>query len=180
MEVNVLNNGSGLASSNPAMISFATDRLKEEHQHLRNQLKMFESHAKEVILIDDTEKGLQILQQLKGELPLFMDDLEQHFAWEKQDLFPFLMSYFNREPVPTIRPSLWVLEKDHQLSVSFIHSFDEAVIDSQSTAVKKQLSEAAAHLVQACLLLNDHFTMEEQVIFPLTEKILLDLESFFS
>ncbi|MGO4547982.1 hemerythrin domain-containing protein [Paenibacillus sp. 2TAB23] len=180
MEVKVLNNGSGLASSNPAMLSFATDRLKEEHEHLRNQLKIFESHAKEVILIDDTEKGLQILQQLRSGLLPFMYDLEQHVEWEKQDLFPFLMSYFNREPVPTIRPSLWVLEKDHQLSVSFIHSFDEAVTAIESTAVKKELAEAAAHLVQACLLLNDHFTMEEQIILPLTEKILMDLESFFS
>lgn len=180
MEINVLCNGSGLASSNPAVLSFATDRLKEEHQHLRNQLKTLESHAKEVILTDDMDKGMQLIKQLSSDLTPFMCELEQHFEWEKADLFPFLVSYFNREPVPTIRPSLWVLEKDLQLSVSFIHSFNEAVHAFNPVAVKKQLAEAAAHLVQACLLLNDHFTMEEQVIFPLTEKVLMDLESFFS
>ncbi|WNR44223.1 hemerythrin domain-containing protein [Paenibacillus roseipurpureus] len=180
MEVNVLNSCSGLASSNPAVLSYATERLKEEHQHLRSQLKLLEVNAKEVILIEDTEKGLHLLQHLRSQTAQLMNMLERHAKWEDEELFPFLMGYFHRESVPTIMPSFWVLEKDHQLGVSFIQSFNETVINLTPLVVKKQLVEAASHLVQACLILNDHFTMEEQLILPLTEKVLMDLESFFS
>ncbi|NEW05824.1 hemerythrin domain-containing protein [Paenibacillus sp. SYP-B3998] len=180
MEVNDLSYCTGLASSDPAALAFATDRLKEEHEQLRSQLRILESNAKEVILIDDTAKGLQVLQQLRTQTAQFENELEQHSEWEEQELFPFLLTYFHRQMAPSIMPSFWVLEKDHQLGVSFIQSFNEAIIEAPPLIVKKRLVEAASNLVQACLILNDHFTMEEQLILPLTDKVLTDLEYFFS
>lgn len=47
----------GIASSNPAQLDFATDRLKEEHDQLRRRLKALENSAKEVSLLDDPAKG---------------------------------------------------------------------------------------------------------------------------
>ncbi|MEC0228484.1 hemerythrin domain-containing protein [Paenibacillus alba] len=171
---------SGIASSNPAELAYATDRLKDEHEALREKLRMIEHSAKELILIDDLAKGIQLVHALKELTDQFMDELEQHAEWEEKELFPFLFTYFDRQPQPSMMPSFWVLEKDHQLGLSFIQSFQEAILDAASFVVKKQLADTAAHLVQACLILNDHITMEEQLIFPLTENVLTDLESFFS
>ncbi|TXK76606.1 hemerythrin domain-containing protein [Paenibacillus sp. N3.4] len=171
---------SGIASSNPVELAFATDRLKEEHKELREKLRLLETSAKELILLDDSGKGIQLVQELRLLTDQFMIELERHSEWEDQELFPFLLTYFDRQPAPSMMPSFWVLEKDHQLGISFIQSFQEAIIDVTPLVVKKRLADAAAHLVQACLILNDHFTMEEQLIFPLTEKVLTDLEYFFS
>ena len=171
---------SGLASSDPAELAYAIDRLKEEHGELREKLRNLEVSAKELILVEDSEKGIQQIRALRVMTNQFMQELQKHSEWEEQDLFPFLLTYFHRQLEPSMTPSFWVLEKDHQLGVSFIRSFQEAIIDVTPLVVKKQLAGAAAHLVQACLILNDHFTMEEQLVFPLTERVLTDLEHFFS
>lgn len=170
----------GIASSNPDELAFATDRLREEHEELREKLRMLETSAKELMVLEDSVKGIQLVQELRIQTDQFVEELDRHSDWEEQELFPFLLTYFHRQPAPSMMPSFWVLEKDHQLGMSFIQSFQEAVIDVTPLVVKKQLAEAATHLLQACLILNDHITMEEQLVFPLTEKVLTDLESFFS
>lgn len=180
MEVSALGRHIDLAASNMTEVAYAADRLKEEHEQLRSRLRILETNAKEVMLLNDMAKGLQLLQALKDQTVQFEKELERHSEWEEQRLFPFLMTYFHSQLTPTIRPSFWVLEKDHQLGVSFIQSFHETRIDAASLGVKKQLTEAASALLQACLILNDHFAMEEQLILPLTEKVLTDLEYFFS
>ncbi|MFH5185251.1 hemerythrin domain-containing protein [Paenibacillus sp. TAB 01] len=180
MEVSASGRHIDLASSNMAELAYATDRLKEEHEQLRNRLRVLETSAKEVMLLNDVAKSLQMIQKLRNETAQFELELERHSEWEEQRLFPFLLNYFHIQQAPTIRPSFWVLEKDHQLGVSFIQSFHETMIDTAPLGVKKQLTEAASALLQACLILNDHFAMEEQLILPLTEKVLTDLEYFFS
>ncbi|MBA2942613.1 hemerythrin domain-containing protein [Paenibacillus sp. CGMCC 1.16610] len=180
MKVNVESRPIGLASSNPAKLAYATDRLADEHEQLRRQLRSLEASAKEVSWIDDTAEGMHILQDLRLKAAHFEEELERHAAWEEQELYPFLINYFHSQQAPTIMPSFWVLEKDHQLGVSFLHSFKEAVVDITPIFNKKQLTETASYLLQACLILNDHLTMEEQFVLPLTDRVLMDLESFFS
>ena len=170
----------GTASSKPEVVDFAMDRLKQEHERLRQQLKTLENSAKEVCLLNDPARGVQALQDLSRQTSELVEVLESHAKWEDQELFPFLLNYFHSPSVPTITPSFWVLEKDHQLALLFIQTFHEAVIAVTPLAEKKQLAEAADTLIQACLILNDHFTMEEQIVFSFTEKILTDLDYFFS
>jgi regulator of cell morphogenesis and NO signaling len=155
----------GIASCNPEALDFATDRLKHEHDQLKQQLKALETSAKEVGLLNDPAKGVQALQHLRKQTSNFVEALERHAGWEDQELFPFLLDYFHSQVVPTITPSFWVLEKDHQLALLFIQTFHEAVIDLTPIVVKRHLIEATAHLIQACLILNDHFIMEEQLVF---------------
>ncbi|NOV01993.1 hemerythrin domain-containing protein [Paenibacillus planticolens] len=170
---------SGIASSNPDELAYATDRLRAEHEELREKLRELETGAKEVIVSDDLVKSKQLVQELRDQTQQFVEMLERHSEWEERELFPFLLTYFDRHSAPSILPSFWVLEKDHQLGLSFIESFQEAVGKVTPLVPKKQLAEITAHLVQACLILNDHFTMEEQVVFPITEQVMTDLELFF-
>jgi|GEM_PF-662820 len=173
-----------LASSNPDELSLAEARLRQEHRRLRQQLRSVETAAKEAMLTEDPATGKRLIEQLQGLLDQFVAELEEHTAWERTELFPLLLVYYHHDTGPTIRPSFWVLEKEYQLGLSFIQSFREAIGPAASgccdRSSRKCAAEAAAHLVQACLIFNDHFTMEEELVLPLTEKVLTDLEYFFS
>ncbi|MBP1962154.1 hemerythrin domain-containing protein [Paenibacillus aceris] len=179
MAIHATGYASGIASSNPDELAFATDRLRAEHEELREKLRILETSAKEVILSDDLEKGMQLVRELRGRAHRFVEVLERHSDWEERELFPFLLTYYDRHRGPSILPSFWVLEKDHKLGLSFIESFQEAASKITTHVSRKQLAEITAHLVQACLILNDHLTMEEQLVFPITEQVMTDLESFF-
>ncbi|GGA09330.1 hypothetical protein GCM10008018_63700 [Paenibacillus marchantiophytorum] len=179
MAIHATGYASGIASSNPDELAYATDRLRAEHEELRDQLRLLETSAKGVILSDDLVKGIQLVHELRDRTQRFVEVLKRHSDWEEKELFPFLLTYFDRHSGPSILPSFWVLEKDHQLGLSFIESFQEAVSKVSPLVPKKQLAEITSHLVQACLILNDHFTMEEQLVFPITEQVMTDLESFF-
>lgn len=172
----------GMASTNPNKLSFAVERWKDEHHRLRAKIKILETHAKEIGLMDNAEQRLDILSKLKQSTAGFMTELKRHAEWEDKEFFAFLIEYMKRDPVPTIMPSFWVLERDHELADSFFQSFHESVgqLLARKNARKDQAVEAASHLLQACLILNDHLTMEEQLVLPLTEEVFTDLDYFFS
>ncbi len=181
LEVHVLSRCcSGIVTANPDVLLNATDQLKQEHLQLRIQLKGLEASAKEAILNNDIAEGAARLRHLNSHAARFIQELQHHANWEEDVFFPFLLAYFHEASLSSIKPSFEDLEKDHQLGVSFIYSYNEAVNQLSAFVDKKQLAEAASHLIQACLILNDHFTMEEQLIFTLTEKVLVDLDQFFS
>ncbi|MNI97519.1 hypothetical protein D3C73_1561810 [compost metagenome] len=75
-----------------------------------------------------------------------------------------------------------MLEKDHELADSFIQSFHDTVQDlcGKPCVTKERVAEAASHLLQACLILHDHVTMEEQLVLPMADEVLTELDYFFS
>ncbi|MGG1517840.1 hemerythrin domain-containing protein [Paenibacillus oryzisoli] len=170
----------GLASANPAELVFATDRLRVEHDWLRLQLKTLEAKAKEAKQLHAAASGVTALRELLEQASVLEEELDRHAGWEERELFPFLLAYHHRYAVPSIVPSFWVLEKDYQLALLFLQSFREAAAKAISPFAKPLLEEAVANLIQACLILNDHLTMEEQLVYPITEQVLTDLDYFFS
>ncbi|MNH95465.1 hypothetical protein D3C73_481130 [compost metagenome] len=169
-----------MVSAHPTELALAMDRLQNEHDLFRDRLKVLEVQAKQVNMLDDIDKGIQVLTYLRQQTIQLVDELDVHADWEQKQLFPFLDHYFHHQHLPSILPSFWVLEKDHELAQSFIQSFMEAVDRLQVKPIKEGIIEAAANLIQACLILNDHITMEEHLVFPLTEQVLTDLDHFFS
>lgn len=184
MAFNANHSAFGIAAANPAELNYATDRLMQEHELLREQLKTLEIAAKNIKQLQDLSKGVSVLRMLTEQTSAFVASLDSHAKWEDEELFPFLQAYQHRMTAPSIAPSFWVLEKDHQLAMLFIESFQEAAAQAVKPAaaalVKQRMEEAAGNLIQACLILSDHLTMEEQLVFPLTEQVLTDLEYFFS
>ncbi|GFN33520.1 hemerythrin domain-containing protein [Paenibacillus xylaniclasticus] len=173
-----------LSSSNPDELSLAEAKLRLDHEQLRKQLRMVEMYAKEAMRMEDPANSRVLAEQLHGLLDQFVADLERHTQWEQEVLFPLLLTYYHHDLSPTIRPSFWVLEKEYQLGLSFIQSFREELCPIAECPCDRSgrtcAPEAAANLVQACLIFHNHFTMEEEIILPLTEKVLTDLEYFFS
>lgn len=174
----------GLAAANPAAVDYATERLEQGHRRLREQLKVLETRAKQMKDIQEPVNKLQALRGLMKQTAAFVAALNRHIKWEEEELFPFLLAYHHRQSAPSIRPSFWVLENDYQLAMLFIQSFQEGAAQASAQAGQqsagKPMEEAVVNLIQACLMLKDHLTMEDQVVLPLTEKVLTDLDYFFS
>lgn len=135
--------------------------------------------------------SLQLLKELRCQAESLLHDLALHSKWEDEELFPTFSRYYRRTTTEqTLLPSLWVLEKDHELALQFFESFLQLSLTLIAPLTLKQtgidpslfekLKESCDHLTQGCLVLNGHFQMEEEIIFPLFEQILTDMDYFFS
>src|SRR4051794_25676713 len=98
------------------VLSEALDRLKQEHEELMQVLLEMEAQALELKQEEDITKAMSSLMHLKLWTAAFMEELERHSNWEEKELFPFLHDYFHKEMAPSIIPSFWMLEKDHELA----------------------------------------------------------------
>ncbi|MCM3630448.1 hemerythrin domain-containing protein [Paenibacillus glycanilyticus] len=132
---------------------------------------------------------IQGLIELRQEAEALLGELQRHSQWEEDELFPVLMHYSHKKIEPTIMPSLWVLEKDHELAVLYIESFIRASstllhawrLEPISGAdLQSGLKEGCDCLTQGCFILTAHFQMEEELLFPLAEEILTDMDYLFS
>ncbi|NOU91766.1 hemerythrin [Paenibacillus sp. LMG 31456] len=161
-------------------LSAALDRLTQEHGELMQVLLDMESQARQLEQETDMSKALPSLLHLRLWVKAFMQELERHSEWEKKELFPFLNNYFHQELSPSMIPSFWALEKDHELAEEYIQYFLRAVHEVKQESELGQLHQALAYLIHACRILKEHLAKEEQLVFPMTEQVLTDLDYLFS
>lgn len=133
--------------------------------------------------------SIQGIIELREEAELLLRELKRHSTWEEEELFPVLMHYSHKKIEPTIMPSLWVLEKDHELAVQYIESFIQAssallhtrrLEPVRGADLQHELKGSCDCLTQGCFILIAHFQMEEELLFPLAENILTDMDYLFS
>ncbi|WP_159881429.1 hemerythrin domain-containing protein [Paenibacillus puerhi] len=167
-------------SARPTQFMEAIDRLKEEHDDLRLRLKEICREGEGVSKLRSTSEAAEKLKELRGSISVLMESLDRHASWEEQELFPMLTRYFNKVQGPSIMPSIWVMEKDHELAHLFVQSFYEALDGPAQKGEKIHVKTAASHLIQACLILTEHLNLEEEVVYPMAEQILTDIDSLFS
>jgi hemerythrin-like domain-containing protein len=139
-----------------------------------------EAVAKSVYQEDDPKRSRMTLRILKLRMTDFIDQLHEHSVCEEREVFPVIDLYFRRLMKPSITPSIWVMEKEHELADLFVKSFMEAVDALSERSSSEQNRQTAAHLVQACLILTEHFELEEELIFPLADEMLTDIDFFYS
>lgn len=161
-----------LNSVRSAQLMSMVQRLKEEHGLLKETLTVLYNKAVEFNENPDT-RNWKLLPHLRTEAQLLMRELDEYAEWEEKDLFPTITEYFKLHIGPSITPSIWVLKKEYGLAKRFIQPFldicvkiffeenPEILYDSQTLA---QIKLAVADLLQACLILHDHFEMEEDLI----------------
>jgi hypothetical protein len=63
----------------------------------------------------DLPLALNVLQHLRADVQLLMKELETHETWEELNVFSAASDYFKLKIRPSITPSIWVLEKEHEL-----------------------------------------------------------------
>jgi iron-sulfur cluster repair protein YtfE (RIC family) len=167
-------------AAHPASFLSMVERLKEEHEAMQDQLKEIRTMAGEVYTLEDCTEGMCKLVRLQDRILVLIEDLDRHSEWEERELFPILQSYVNRYMKPSITPSIWVMEKDHDLAKQFVQSYIDGVNGMKAPIDRGFLKEMTSQLIQACLLLLEHFTLEEELVFPLTDQLLTDIDFLFS
>jgi hemerythrin-like domain-containing protein len=161
-------------------LSEALERLKQEHGELKLVLQEMEKQAIQVETSTDKQGSLQSLLHLRLWTLAFREELERHSNWEEKELFPFLNAYFNSNMSPSMVPSFWTIEKDHELADEYMQSFLRAVHMLKANPAAMSINQAAAYLVHACRILQEHLAKEEELVFPLTEQVLSDMDCLFS
>ncbi|WP_036745294.1 hemerythrin domain-containing protein [Paenibacillus sp. UNC451MF] len=161
-------------------LSELVERLKQEHAELMQVLLDMKEQSIQAEQEHDKGKARGMLVHLRLWAMAFQEELNRHSEWEEQELYPFLNVYFHKHNRPTIVPSLWMLEKDHELAMDHLNSFFRAVHALKPDSDAMQIKRAGAYLTHACRILIDHLEKEEQFVFPLTERVLTDIDYLFS
>ncbi|WP_166242688.1 hemerythrin domain-containing protein [Paenibacillus turpanensis] len=167
-------------SAHPTELAYALERLKEEHHVLRQGLQALKTFAKQTGAAVTPVEGFRKLMELMQQTGAFMLKLERHAEWEENELFPLISEYYHRHSGPSIAPSIWMMEKDHELASQFVRSFTEEANKITLPADQRAVKRATDHLIQACYIFGEHFDLEEEVIFAPAEQILMDIDYLFS
>lgn len=178
-------------SARPSAFMQLAIRLQTEHEQLKASCVSLGELSARTASSNGDYGTMQMLKELRAKAEGLLQELERHSNWEDEELFPVFSHYFKQKEEPTMLPSMWVLEKDHELALQFFESF----LQSSRTLIgmmmlergrrpderlMRMLKDGCDHLTQGCLILTAHFQMEEELIFPMAEEILTDLDYLFS
>ncbi|NEW08299.1 hypothetical protein GK047_20055 [Paenibacillus sp. SYP-B3998] len=156
----------------PAMV----ERWKEEHLQMRNQLKEIRVMAASMYSLEDCSIGMCKLIELQDRMLSLIEDLELHSEWEEMELFPLLQTYLHPTTALSISRSVTVLEQDHDLAKRVVQSYVDGVNSMRVPIDLEFLHLMTSELVTACLILLKHFTLEEELVYPLADRILENLD----
>lgn len=155
-----------------AMVDFmaAVDQLRYEHEALKTQLIELESAWLEATLVEPAKK-IAAIAAVAEAAEAYLRTLHTHAAWEDGVLFPMVTMYFvnHAEQVQSIEADHEEAEHDLRTFLTLAHQVAEPVEHAHEQAM-------GLKLLHACRLLNRHFTAEEEIVFPLAEFILEDID----
>ncbi|MFE5323970.1 hemerythrin domain-containing protein [Paenibacillus sp. NPDC056579] len=167
-------------SAHVTELSALVDRLKEEHAELMQVLDEMEQQSVQAEQETDKSRAIGSLLHLRLWATAFQEELQKHSDWEERELYPFLNVYFHKHNKPSIVPSLWMLEKEHELAMDNMNSFFRAVHALRPDSDAMLIKRAAAYLTHSCRIMKEHLEKEQQFIFPLTDRALTDIDFLFS
>ncbi|MBW7477145.1 hemerythrin domain-containing protein [Paenibacillus oenotherae] len=177
-------------SARPSVFMMLAMKLKEDHDRLKDKVAVLCRMNQGTNAAAGSTRSIHQFEGLLEKVAHLKRDLKRHAKWEEQELFPVFARYFRKKIEPTMLPSMWVLEKDYELALQFLDSFEEqcsSVLGMLSLGLKQydvitihELKFASDQLTQGCLILKGHLHMEEELIYPLAEEILTDIDYLFS
>lgn len=144
-------------------------QLKNEHVSLLAMLEELRILGSSLV-----EKETDINAEfnlLTEKLQLFYRDLGPHSEKEENVLFRMMEKYLPKSGGP-----IEVMEDEHNRARALIHHYLDETNEEKlnlSDEVKKQL---AGSLVKVHTILTDHFAKEENVLFPMAERMFSDAE----
>lgn len=156
-------------------LSGGIEKLREEHIFLKEKLMEFYGMAKAIGLDEDVINWSNSLENLRKKIIAFVAEMDDHSIWEDTVLFPMVAEYTGKDMGPVS-----VMEYEHELSKQHIERFLAAVGQLQVPINCETAKETASYLLQAYVILSDHFQKEEDILFPIAEQMLADMEQFFA
>jgi iron-sulfur cluster repair protein YtfE (RIC family) len=154
-------------------------KLREDHQQFRKVIEEWELVAKRADQAYTIMEAASILCGLKLEMRAFRKCLNDHAKWEDSCLLPLFNEFLTRMQNPTMIASLWVIEKEQALADEYWQAFEDAIHSFTFQAHAIDVAEAIQNLRLACELEKNHLAMEEQIMFPLADELLDDLEILY-
>ncbi|MDQ0246454.1 hemerythrin-like domain-containing protein [Bacillus fengqiuensis] len=145
--------------------------LKNEHGPLTAQMEQLYQSSNLIGNNPSIDNWVEQINALKEDVVTFVQHLEPHSEREEGILFPMMAAYIGREMGP-----IAVMEYEHDQAKSHLGTFLEKT-DNLNTEVKANEAKDLADLViQAYFILKEHFSKEENVLFPMAEQMLSDEE----
>jgi regulator of cell morphogenesis and NO signaling len=157
------------------VLASGIDQLREEHVGLKQQLIELYQTAKSVGQDMSVKDWSGTIRNLRSKIEAFMVEMDVHSKWEDEVLFPMVQDYTGKDMGPVA-----VMEHEHELAKMNVNRFLESSGRFGSMVSSEEAREAASYLLQAYVILTDHFKKEEEVLFPIAEQMLTDIEQFFS
>jgi hemerythrin-like domain-containing protein len=161
----------GCMSAFPGMqhdeLSPGLAQLKGEHGPLREKLAVISS------LIENMKNEIDMEQtfiELKNSVAVFKAELDPHSEREEGVLFPMMGKYIGTTSGP-----IAVMEYEHDQAKSFINAFIEKT-ENEIQVSSEEMKDSAGLAENAYNILTEHFTKEENVLFPMAERMLSDQE----
>ena len=140
-----------------------SEQLKEEHQGILLMLRILEKvvaklEAKEKVDVNHLERIVEFFK-------VFADKC--HHGKEEDLLFPAM----EKAGVPRERGPIGVMLAEHQQGRGYVRGMAEA-LDRQKKGDPKALPSYAENARNYIVLLTQHINKEDNVLFPMGEKIL--------
>lgn len=153
---------SSFGGMSPVELSKGLHQLKSEHPPLLVQL---EELFKLTEQIEEVENSFEDLIKKVNE---FKAALDPHSEREEGILFPMMGVYIGTTSGP-----IAVMEYEHDQAKAKIQEFLQIADSSKTVEEKKNLSDL---IKNAYFILIEHFAKEENVLFPMAERMLSDDE----
>jgi len=160
-----MSNGAGA----PAVALCAPlQQLRDEHAPLREMMDAFNSTAQAIMTSDD---GIKLFNLLREQVADFTVQLKKHAVKEDDVLFPMMALHIGREFGP-----IAVMESEHEQAEMNLERFLDAAGPAEAELSDEEGRFIAGYAALAHSILTQHFSKEENVLFPMAERMLSDEE----
>jgi regulator of cell morphogenesis and NO signaling len=147
------------------------ERLKQEHEQLRKlKQRMFEL-AQAIGGDEEVQNWKERLLALRESVQAFVNELDPHSKREEEVLFPMMAQYIGRTSGP-----IAVMEIEHDQANQQLASFLTKTAELSETVDRDSAALLANEAIVAYHILAEHFMKEENVLFPMAERLLSDEE----
>ncbi len=153
---------SSLFGNESVTLSEGLQKLVSEHQPLREMLERLSTLCNKVKVEEDQETSFK---QLIDEVIDFSTNLEYHSVREEDYLFRMMEVYLGKNGGP-----IAVMEYEHEQAKSFIGEFMEKS-KNYSLLTADEMIQCTKLIENAYHTLLDHFLKEEQVLYPMAERM---------
>lgn len=142
-------------------------RLKQEHGPLREQKQRLFERAQAIAGAKEEKNWREWLLALRESVQVFVNELDPHSEREEGVLFPMMAQYIGRTSGP-----IAVMEYEHEQAKQRLASFLAETAELPETVDRDRAAALANVVIDAYHILAEHFMKEENVLFPMAERLL--------
>jgi regulator of cell morphogenesis and NO signaling len=159
---------SSMLGNSPVQLSPGLQQLKSEHIPLLSKMEGLLALCTKV---ENGENSGENFKKLRPAVLEFFAELDPHSEREEGVLFEMMAVYIGRESGP-----IAVMEYEHNQAKTLIKSFLESTENGYDSHSEEKVQEDTILVKQATYTLQDHFSKEENVLFPMAERMLKEEE----